>query len=78
MSSGTRGQLWISLADSPRATVTCTVTFSEGSHRVVGTYALSDNYAEWTLPLPAQASAIRSLCISGPSGTTVATASFRS
>jgi Putative zinc-finger len=77
VTSGAHGQLWVSLADSPIASVTCTVTYADGSHKVVGTYPLSDGYADWALPLPSETSAIRSLRISGPSGTTVATASFQ-
>lgn len=59
-------------------TVTCQVTLTDGSRRVVAHYPMSGGDASWAARLPTPASSVRSVQLVGEDGTTLATAQLPS
>ncbi|HEX3946256.1 MAG TPA: zf-HC2 domain-containing protein [Acidimicrobiales bacterium] len=59
-------------------TVTCRVTLADGSHRVVGRFAMSSGYGSWTARLPVPSSSVRSVHLVGHGGAVIASAQLTS
>jgi Putative zinc-finger len=75
LSSGQPGWLVMTVADSTAwGKVTCRVTLTDGSHRVVGRYPMSSGYDSWTARLPVTASTVRSVDLVEPGGSVIASA----
>ncbi len=78
VSSGQPGWLAMTVADSTAwGEVTCRVTLTDGSHRVVGRYPMSSGYDSWSARLPVTASAVRSVDLVEPGGSVIASAKLR-
>jgi hypothetical protein len=78
VSSDQGGLLVMSLNDAPTSgTVTCEVTLTDGTTRVVGAFPLAEGYGSWRVHLPVPPSSVRSVRVVDDQGVTVASAQLR-
>jgi hypothetical protein len=72
------GLLVMSLDHAPTTgTVTCEVTLTDGTTRLVGAFPLAAGYGSWRVHLPVPPSSVRSVRVLDQQGVTVASATLR-
>jgi len=75
LSSGRYGWLVMGISDVPSSgNVTCMVTLTDGTQRIVGTFPLSHGNGWWAVRLPVPASSVRSVDVFDERGAPVASA----